>query len=65
MGAQINQKIAAGQLYRLISCTFLHGGLFHLLCNCKVPISRLPNLPALDAHSPNVCPPCGEIKPNN
>ena len=46
MGVQINQKIAAGQLYRLVSCTFLHGGLFHLLCNCKVPFSSLP-LPTL------------------
>lgn len=65
MGAQINQKIAAGQLYRLISCTFLHGGLFHLLCNCKVPLSPLPSLPGpgFDAHSPNF-PPRGEIEPN-
>lgn len=32
-GAKFGPLISAGQYYRLFTCAFLHGGLFHLLCN--------------------------------
>lgn len=45
---QVNQLIAQGQWYRLVSCTFLHGNLLHLFTNCQareepcsVPSTRL------------------------
>eukprot|EP00208_Stichococcus_sp_RCC1054_P008445 CAMPEP_0206149880 /NCGR_PEP_ID=MMETSP1473-20131121/38009_1 /ASSEMBLY_ACC=CAM_ASM_001109 /TAXON_ID=1461547 /ORGANISM="Stichococcus sp, Strain RCC1054" /LENGTH=293 /DNA_ID=CAMNT_0053547363 /DNA_START=627 /DNA_END=1509 /DNA_ORIENTATION=- len=34
-GAKINSKIAAGQLYRLVSCTVLHTNIMHLFINCQ------------------------------
>lgn len=33
-GAKVNALIDAGQVWRLISCMFLHSGIAHLLCNC-------------------------------
>jgi hypothetical protein len=36
LAAQINSSVAAGQWYRLITCTVLHGGLLHLFMNCQV-----------------------------
>ncbi|MCY6484541.1 rhomboid family intramembrane serine protease [Clostridium aestuarii] len=33
LGAKVNELIAQGQYYRLITCAFLHGGLIHLLVN--------------------------------
>lgn len=33
LGAKVNELIASGQYYRLISCMFLHGGLVHLGVN--------------------------------
>lgn len=32
-GAKFGPFISAGEYYRLFTCAFLHGGLFHLLCN--------------------------------
>ena len=32
---QINPNIAAGEWYRLVSCTILHANLFHLYTNCS------------------------------
>lgn len=32
-GAKFGPLISEGQYYRLFTCAFLHGGLFHLLCN--------------------------------
>jgi uridine nucleosidase len=34
MGAKVNAKIAAGQLWRLITPVVLHGGVMHLAVNC-------------------------------
>lgn len=34
-GAKINSGVAAGEWYRLITCTMLHGGPLHLLMNCQ------------------------------
>lgn len=33
MGAKVNVLISQGQVYRLITCMFLHGGIMHLLFN--------------------------------
>ena len=33
LGAKVNELIASGQYYRLISCMFLHGGIVHLGVN--------------------------------
>lgn len=33
LGAKVNPLIARGQYYRLLTCTFLHGGLIHLALN--------------------------------
>ncbi|MFT5875244.1 MAG: rhomboid protease GluP [Clostridium sp.] len=33
LGAKVNELIAKGQYYRLISCMFLHGGILHLAVN--------------------------------
>lgn len=33
-GAKVNVLIDAGQIWRLVSCMFLHSGIAHLLCNC-------------------------------
>ena len=33
LGAKVNELIAEGQYYRLISCMFLHGGIVHLAVN--------------------------------
>ena len=33
LGAKVNELIAQGQYYRLISCMFLHGGIVHLGVN--------------------------------
>ncbi len=33
LGAKLNLLIDAGQYYRLITCTFLHGGLMHIALN--------------------------------
>ncbi len=33
-GAKVNPLIDAGQVWRLFTCMFLHGGVAHLLCNC-------------------------------
>ena len=34
LGAKVNSKIAAGQIYRLVTPVVLHGGLMHLAVNC-------------------------------
>lgn len=34
---QVNSCVSAGEWYRLITCTMLHGGPLHLLMNCQVP----------------------------
>ena len=34
MGAKVNAKIAAGQVWRLLTPVVLHGGLMHLAVNC-------------------------------
>lgn len=41
-GAKINSSVAAGQWYRLITCTVLHGGLLHLFMNCQALASLGP-----------------------
>lgn len=41
-GAKVNQLIAQGQWYRLVSCTFLHGNLLHLFTNCQALASLGP-----------------------
>lgn len=33
-GAKVNEFIDIGQVWRLLTCTFLHVGIAHLLCNC-------------------------------
>lgn len=33
-GAKVNEFIDMGQVWRLLTCTFLHVGIAHLLCNC-------------------------------
>lgn len=33
LGAKVNELIASGEYYRLITCMFLHGGLIHLALN--------------------------------
>jgi len=33
LGAKVNDLIAQGQYYRLVSCMFLHGGILHLAVN--------------------------------
>lgn len=33
-GAKVNEFIDVGQVWRLLTCTFLHVGIAHLLCNC-------------------------------
>jgi rhomboid protease GluP len=35
-GALVRDRVAAGEVWRLISATFLHGGFDHLLGNCLV-----------------------------
>ena len=34
VGAKVNEKIARGQLWRLVTPALLHGGVVHLLVNC-------------------------------
>lgn len=33
-GAKVNELIDVGQVWRLLTCVFLHVGIAHLICNC-------------------------------
>ncbi len=42
MGANNGEAVRAGQLYRLLACTFLHAGWFHLFMNMGVLLGLAP-----------------------
>ncbi|CAL8461793.1 g1324 [Coccomyxa elongata] len=49
--AKINEKIASGEVYRLLTCTFLHAGILHLGLNCWALFSIGPEVEGVMGYS--------------
>ncbi|EIE25226.1 rhomboid-domain-containing protein [Coccomyxa subellipsoidea C-169] len=49
--AKVNEKVASGEFYRLLTCTFLHAGILHLGLNCWALYSIGPEVEGVMGYS--------------